>query len=49
MARSSFLAALLLPVQAILQDHLEVPSVTACSALSMLRSCSDEASLKVDL
>ena len=38
-----------LPVQAILQDHLDVPSRTACSALSMFWSCSDWLSLKVDL
>ncbi len=38
-----------LPVQAILQDHFDVPSRTACSAFSMFWSCSDSLSLNVVL
>jgi hypothetical protein len=38
-----------LPVQAILQDHFDVPSRTACSALSTFESCSDWLSLNVEL
>jgi hypothetical protein len=37
------------PVQAILQDHFEVPSSTACSAASTWVVCSGDGSLNVDL
>ena len=38
-----------IPVQAILQDHFDVPSRTTCSALSRFDSCSDWLSLNVEL